>query len=242
MEGKTTDNYTTIRIKHSRGDLLLTNIYDEPGTENKRLEELKKAHNIHGKDKILLAGDFNSKNEIWGGRTDARGEKLAEWIAAEGLQLENDRRQLPTFSSNNGNSYIDITISKNILVRNWTVDDEETLSDHRYITYTVDLEINENKMKVYDFANTDWNAVKLEIDKYEVLEIHNSAQLDNEAERYNEHCRALCNKLIARKVIDTEQNIWWDDEIEQQRRRVNRERREWQTDKMENAREENRGK
>lgn len=71
--------------------------------------------------------------------------------------------------------------------------------------------------------------------------MHNRAQLDEEAEKYNDHCRRLCNKFIARKVIDMEQNIWWDGELDQQRR-VNRERREWRTEKRDNEREEKREK
>lgn len=86
------DNYITVLLKCNGGKVMITNIYDEPGIESKRLNELKNLYKIKDEDKLLLAGNFNAKNAIWeGNSTDLRGEKT-EWAATEGLQIENDRR------------------------------------------------------------------------------------------------------------------------------------------------------
>lgn len=66
-------------------------------------------------DKYLIAGDFNAKNGAWGENTDDdRGQATLEWIITQRLMIENRANFQPTYECNRGNSWIDITISKNL--------------------------------------------------------------------------------------------------------------------------------
>lgn len=107
---------------------------------------------------ILVAGDFNVKNEAWGGdMTDERGEELMEMAVMYGWELANDRNQGPTFESTNGRSWVDVTWSRELEIGEWKVGDTETLSDHKYVTFRVKGLLDERKKDVwlYDFGSTD---------------------------------------------------------------------------------------
>lgn len=59
---------------------------------------------------LIIGGDFNAKHEIWGGLIiDERGEKLIELLILHNLFIINEKNSTPTFSSANGQSWIDIT-------------------------------------------------------------------------------------------------------------------------------------
>lgn len=143
----TDNNYTTIAIEGVKDDtLLITSIYDEPGgNENKRLEEFtNKLKNTNSKH--LLAGDINAHNSVWGGtHVDQRGGKLLDWTMKNMYEIHNDGRQPPTFTSSQGSSYIDMTLTKGITLKDWTVSDEESLSLHKYITYNIETEVKKNE-------------------------------------------------------------------------------------------------
>jgi hypothetical protein len=53
--------------------------------------------------------------------------------------VENDRDSIPTFETANGKSWIDITLSRDARVEGWAVREGETLSDHRSISFSVDI-------------------------------------------------------------------------------------------------------
>lgn len=81
----------------------------------------------------------------------------------------NDPRQGPTFESANGRSWVDITWSREIELAEWTVQDTETLSDHKYVTFSVKGCLAERKGVewVYDFHGTDWEGFRGFLLEYE---------------------------------------------------------------------------
>lgn len=90
---------------------------------------------------VLVAGDFNAKSTAWGSpATDVRGEVLEEWAVSLGLVILN-RGSENTCVRRQGGSIVDITLASPHLanrVQDWRVlVDEETLSDHKYIRYSV---------------------------------------------------------------------------------------------------------
>lgn len=87
---------------------------------------------------VILGLDANAHHILWGSKDiNDRGASLIEFISTTNLEILN-RGNTPTFFNKNRSEVIDITlasseISNNIL--NWEVSKEETLSDHRLITY-----------------------------------------------------------------------------------------------------------
>jgi hypothetical protein len=74
-----------------------------------------------------------------GEEEDVRGRQIIDLVGAANLVVENDRDSIPTFETANGKSWIDITLSRDATVESWAVREEETLSDHRSIFFSVDL-------------------------------------------------------------------------------------------------------
>ncbi|KMQ81570.1 reverse transcriptase [Lasius niger] len=97
------------------------------------LEELSGTVRALG-GKIILCGDFNSKSTLWGSPiTDARGDEVERWAAANDLRIANVG-SVPTCVRPQGSSIIDLTwVSPRAigLLNDWTVrEDVETIRPH----------------------------------------------------------------------------------------------------------------
>jgi len=105
---------------------------------------------------VLLTGDFNAKHTDWGcPKNDKRGEVLIDMINATGLVIC-DRRKSNT---HNKRFNIVLTISTTRTVHkmvSWQVLDRESLSDHLYLLFEIDLRSQNHhtqKGKKIDFEN-----------------------------------------------------------------------------------------
>lgn len=87
----------------------------------------------------VVAGDFNAKSQFWGSpKEDVRGTILVDMMSALDLHVCNDGS--PTFVRGQSLSHIDITlVSRPIAgrVSKWKVLDSESLSLHKYISFTL---------------------------------------------------------------------------------------------------------
>lgn len=94
---------------------------------------------------VVICGDFNAKNSLWGGTvTDYRGEILLSAAAALGLSALNDGAH-PTLVRTNGHSFVDLTlVSQELVGASWRVlHDEESLSDHLFVLTEIDAKNTE---------------------------------------------------------------------------------------------------
>ncbi|KAF0711018.1 Uncharacterized protein FWK35_00035282, partial [Aphis craccivora] len=118
-DGGSGQGYAWIRLR----DLVVFSCYWRPGTT---LGEL------------VVGGDFNAWNVEWGSRcNNPRGELLADLVASLGLTLANTG-DTPTFVRGEATSVIDVTFSRGAEIHGWTVLDEINLSDHAYVTFSID--------------------------------------------------------------------------------------------------------
>lgn len=108
---------------------------------------------------LIIGCDTNGHHQMWGSKNNnKRGRNLAEYITTADLITVNEG-QTPTFQSANGETIIDVTIaSKNIenKISNWQVLGEESLSDHRYITFEISTKTETHAPK-HNPRHTDWN-------------------------------------------------------------------------------------
>lgn len=84
------------------------------------ITNIKKYCDIH-KRELIIGGDFNSHNKIWGDtKTTTRGDETLELIIREGLYLLN-KGTTPTYDQGNGRtSVIDLTLAtKRIAEKNF---------------------------------------------------------------------------------------------------------------------------
>ncbi|GBM10686.1 hypothetical protein AVEN_7955-1 [Araneus ventricosus] len=93
---------------------------------------------------LLLAGDANTRSTLWGPavqdhRHHDEGGPLIDFILAMNLYIRNDSASPPTFETDRGQSWIDITMSSQPLVPRkgkWEVS-RTLLSDHNFITFSL---------------------------------------------------------------------------------------------------------
>lgn len=87
----------------------------------------------------IITGDFNAKSREWDSpREDNRGKALADLSASLGLIVCNQGQ--PTFVRRASESHIDLTFVKRSTtcwVDGWKVLDEESLSLHKYIEFSI---------------------------------------------------------------------------------------------------------
>lgn len=127
-------------------DLMVISCYISPNVDDRVYEEFldELDDNVMEADcYIILGGDFNSKSMLWGcSHTNNRGDRLARWCASRDLVIVNSGNQ-PTCVRPQGSSVIDITWSSPSVRRTapriamWRVMEEETLSDHKYISFAI---------------------------------------------------------------------------------------------------------
>ncbi|KAJ8918216.1 hypothetical protein NQ315_014084 [Exocentrus adspersus] len=126
-------------------NLLFGNLYDEPpGAGNPcRFSEVEEWLRQRQRFvRMIVAGDFNAKHTVWGSpRVDERGDLVHEW------------------SVNRGVGWPDLTLSRTVQIRDRVIDTfDDTLSDHRYVTYVLDLEgvAGRRSRWRFDIKNVDW--------------------------------------------------------------------------------------
>jgi endonuclease/exonuclease/phosphatase family metal-dependent hydrolase len=128
-------------IEGEGGDIALANVYAPPkGSLEGTLAVLENLLGSRRGKPTIIAGDLNGRHPAFGGEEeDVRGRQIIDLVGAANLVVENDRDSIPTFETANGKSWIDITLSRDATVESWAVREEETLSDHRSIFFSVDL-------------------------------------------------------------------------------------------------------
>jgi len=122
---------------------IATSIYLD--IENEIAVDLNKIENILRFAKgrgLLVAMDSNARSKTWYDViTNRRGRLLEEFLISNQLHIANEGSTLTTFESNRGTSNIDLTIADNTivtLINTWQCNEQESFSDHRYITFRIE--------------------------------------------------------------------------------------------------------
>lgn len=186
-------------------------------------------------------GDFNGKSPEWGDhRFDRRGGLVSQLLARWQFTVANTGGS-PTFLSGEARSVIDLTFSTEGLaqrIKNWEVLDEETLSDHRYISFEM-AQVRGVHARPKPSGRA-WNVKSVDWEKFE--ESLRCAKLIDELgwverpESLDELVRAAKKKIMeacytatprrrsCRKGTD---KYWWTEEIAELRRGCVRARRRY---------------
>ncbi|XP_043479878.1 uncharacterized protein LOC122509713 [Leptopilina heterotoma] len=107
---------------------------------------------------LIIGCDANAHHVVWGS-TDIndRGRRLLDFLLDTDLDILNQGNE-PTFVTVNRKEVLDITIcSKSFCdgVRDWRVSDEDSLSDHRLITFRLESKDREQEWG-RNPRSTDW--------------------------------------------------------------------------------------
>jgi hypothetical protein len=107
---------------------------------------------------LLVAADSNSHSTTWGSATqNPRGTEVEGFIATNDLVLQNVGNAF-TYVSSRYKTIIDITLTNHKLASNiydWEVRNEETHSDHKRITYSLDFDTTSSR-ESRDYSTANW--------------------------------------------------------------------------------------
>lgn len=135
----------------NRKNVLLCSMYlaHEPNKPEIDPDTLKKLTDLteyakNSKVPLIIGADSNGHHNLWNSfkRNDKRGCFIADLIDKQALQVANVGNN-PTFLNSRGHkSIIDITLTNKSggnLISDWRVPNTTSLSDHRMITFDIDL-------------------------------------------------------------------------------------------------------
>jgi hypothetical protein len=107
---------------------------------------------------LLVAADSNSHSTTWGSATqNPRGSDVEGFIATNDLALQNVGNAF-TYVSSRYQTIIDITLTNRKLeshIYDWEVRSEETHSDHKRITYSLDFDTTTSR-ESRDYRTANW--------------------------------------------------------------------------------------
>ena len=176
---------------------------------------------------ILMGVDSNAWSTLWGSKeTNKRGEVLEELFFKNDVLIVN-RGGKPTFVTCRASSTIDLTLTSSgmvDLVRNWEVLDDDTLSDHKKISFKLTTTCP-NTIIVQNVNNTNWNLFNELINNIELPDPPQwtTDKLDNEVNHFNQVIKYAFDKACPPrtvKLFKKKQPSWWSDEIQSQRHMV----------------------
>lgn len=225
-----------VRLTNRFTDLYVISVYAPPHDDlNTTLTTLTDICTKFHPTPILIGGDFNAKNVVWGGnRTDDRGAQLAEFIIARDLLPLNTPESPPTFESARGCSWIDITLASQNIVRditNWTVLSDTTGSDHNYIfiqaynnntTTTKKLTKSGQKKLLTQMSQDQW------FTRMQTTQIHSLTLLKHIIDTMYNKLKTLYDKYSKYVKNSTHQYPWWTPDLDTERKRVRALRRRYQ--------------
>lgn len=183
---------------------------------------------------VIVLGDFNAKSTAWGSpATDARGELVEEWAVEQGLLLLN-RGSVQTCVRQGGGSIVDLSFASPALARtvqDWHVLEEvETLSDHRYIRFSVSAQTSVGPVQAAPVGVGDgprWALKRLDGEALLEASIVKAwldspgrpTNIDDEAEWFRESMSHICDAGMprVRPLPSRRQVYWWSQSIAQLR-------------------------
>ena len=144
-------------------EILISSVYldIEKNGDNQIPLELSKlvSHSSRNHKPLIICMDSNSHSTLWGLETNNRGEILEEFILTNDLNLENIGK-VPTFIGRDCETRIDITLTKNFVINKWKVENDLTLSDHRAISFEIELNQMIQPIKFSDLKAANWQTIR----------------------------------------------------------------------------------
>ncbi|CAK1601508.1 unnamed protein product [Parnassius mnemosyne] len=233
-----TENIVACKFKIYNHYVAIINIYMEGAQDvGQDLRIISNYRNILDSENIIIGGDLNAKSPWWGCDVeDRRGTAISESFAQLELHILNTGKT-PTFWAHRGNrdytSIVDVTACSNGLlnkITNWRVNpDFVTLSDHRAITYSVNLEkitaeaTQRQTTRIYNTGKADWASFThflkeelkvLKITEESITEIGNTDALEDLVQQYVDCIQRSSDKAIPKlaKTISAK-TPWWKKQL-----------------------------
>ena len=152
---------------------------------------------------LLLSMDSNAHSTLYGPDENERGRQLEEFIIGNNLWVVN-RGSTPTFQTIRSESFIDVTLVKNVEIWNWRVSSEYNASDHNNLLFTIRQVEEVPSRTIRPWKQAKWGQFKVELSKagYSVPRIIDKGKLDKMVEylyeRINSALDIACPTIVTK--------------------------------------------
>ncbi|KAJ8978657.1 hypothetical protein NQ317_019093 [Molorchus minor] len=180
------------------------------------------SRDMRGRRDVLVAGDMNAKAYEWGSSVEnERGRMMMEWAQSRNFVVQNEGDR-PTFRRRGCESYLDVTMTSASLarrVREWKVLERESLSDHSYLYFEIQLgrgAVTRPKGPL-KWESMDKSSIRREISRRrpELAETEATAE---ESERvWKEILEANRTRQERSGRAGQRQVYWWNDDVQRLR-------------------------
>ena len=177
--------------------------------------------------KLLIGIDSNCHSELFGHETNKRGEDLEDFIFQHGLEVEN-RGNIPTFATLRNNqlatSFIDVTLSKDVEVVNWRVDESFNNSDHNTLCYDLIVTPPPPKL-IRPWSKANWTMFNriLASKEFFIPETMSNKKLDKLVQSLYKVIDTALNKACPMRPArsDTDNLNWWNSTLDKEAKTLN---------------------
>ena len=104
---------------------------------------------------VIIALDTNSHSTLFGPTENDRGRQFEQFILGANFWVEN-RGTTPTFQTLQAESFIDVTLTRDIRVLNWRVSTSYNASDHNTIFFSIDQVLTVPPKDIRPWKQADW--------------------------------------------------------------------------------------
>ena len=174
---------------------------------------------------LLLALDSNAHSHLFGPTLNRRGNAFENFILSNGLYVANTGIT-PTFQTIRAESFIDVTLIRDISISNWRVDTEYNASDHNSILFDIhDVEFIPGKT-IRPWQSADWALFrnKLVQEQFSIPDKIDACKLDKMVDHMycclDDALDAACPTFVVKPKFKG--SLWFTEKLAEQQLRVKR--------------------
>ena len=212
-----------VQLKWNSLDILLASVYlyGEDDVVQPWLTELVE-YGLGRNMPIVIGMDSNCHSSLFSNdNSDGRGDDLEDFIFINDLDIANVG-YVPTFQTFRAQSVIDITLFRNVDIRDWHVNTEYNSSDHNTIEFIIDVEeVAPKEVRIWKEAK--WSKFSEILDKkYTPPERMTGKKLDHELVKFYKDLNHALDVACPKKerVPKVKESLWFSDKLKFLSRRV----------------------
>lgn len=240
------EHCTCIEMSGPFGSLYLASMYFQCSHSiEPYLEHLRKLLAHLPRQRLIIGADVNAKSTMWHGPiSDDRGEALEHVILNLNLTVLNEPGTIigPTYRSHFGDSRIDVTLATEATlrdVRNWSVREGWTTSDHNLIIFTYRSNTSTahpSQLPRFNTKTADWDKFEEALSqekeqKLKNLPYNTVEDVEAAATNIRDAIIAACVRSMKVKSLYTRSVPWWTETLTALKKRTYKTRRAFQRER-----------
>lgn len=219
-----TPHTVCVELTSHLGAMLVVSCYMQHSVPTEQfIQELREITRQHRNQRIIIGTDSNAKSTLWGAPTeDEAGVLLEDFMAEADLIVLNDPEGGPTYSSDTGETYIDVTMASprlSAMQQTWKLRPEIVTGTHKLIETVMQTGQPEGLHRVaqrrYNMNKANWQRFGDQLEQHlpTLPEIHSKDDTYSYARQLQKAITKAADASIPRKVYRRHAVPWWSNTL-----------------------------